>query len=62
MKFNYTSWKRMFNHKDQKVIDEFKEYIEKLYLDFINEEIIDEYILATNKSSHEKEILKKRFL
>ena len=51
-----------FNYKDQKVIDEFKEYIEKLYLDFINEEIIDEYILATYKSNQEKEILKKRFL
>lgn len=51
-----------FNYKDQKVIEDFKEYIEKLYLDFINEEIIDEYILATYKSNQEKEILKKRFL
>lgn len=52
----------MFNYKEQKVIVEFKEYVEKVYLDFINEEMIDEYILATHKSNQEKEILKKRFL
>lgn len=52
----------MFNYKDQKVIEDFKEYVEKLYLDFINEEMIDEYILVTHKSNQEKEILKKRFL
>lgn len=52
----------MFNYKEQKVILEFKEYVERLYLDFINEEMIDEYILATYKSNQEKEILKKRFL
>ena len=40
----------MFNYKDQKVIEDFKEYVERLYLDFINEEMIDEYILATHKS------------
>lgn len=62
MIFNYTSWKRVFSYKDQKVIDEFKEYVERLYLDFINEEIIDEYIMATNKSNQEKEILMRRFL
>jgi len=62
MMFNYTGWKRVFNDKDQKVIEDFKEYVEKLYLDFINEEMIDEYILATHKSNQEKEILKKRFL
>lgn len=52
----------MFNYKEQKVIVEFKEYVEKVYFDFINEEMIDEYILATHKSNQEKEILKKRFL
>ena len=62
MMFNYTGWKRVFNDKDQKVIEDFKEYVEKLYLDFINEEMIDEYIMATHKSNQEKEILKKRFL
>lgn len=48
--------------KEQKVILDFKEYVERLYLDFINEEMIDEYIMATNKSNQEKEILMRRFL
>ena len=48
--------------KEQKVISDFKEYVERLYLDFINEEMIDEYIMATNKSYQEKEILMRRFL
>ena len=52
----------MFNYKDQKVIEDFKEYVEKVYLDFINEEMIDEYILATHKTDKEKQILIKRFL
>ena len=52
----------MFNYKEQRVIDEFKEYVERLYLDFINEEMIDEYILIAHKSKQEKEILIKRFL
>ena len=51
-----------FNYKDQKVIDDFKRYVESFYLDFINEEMIDEYILVTNKTYKEKEILIKRFL
>lgn len=51
-----------FNYKDQKVIDEFKRYVESFYLDFINEAMIEEYILITHKTEAEKEILKKRFL
>jgi len=62
MIFNYTSGKRVFNYKDQKVIDDFKRYVESFYLDCINEEMIDEYILVTHKTDKEKEILKKRFL
>lgn len=54
--------KKETNYYKQKTISDFKEYVEKLYLDFINEEMIDEYILATNKSNQEKEILVKRFL
>lgn len=53
---------RNTNFKSQKVIDDFKRYVESFYLDFINEEIIDEYILVTNKSDTEKQILIKRFL
>ena len=51
-----------FNYKDQKVIDDFKRYVESFYLDFINEAMIDEYILVTHKSDKEKQILIKRFL
>lgn len=54
--------KRETNYYKQKTISDFKEYVEKLYLDFINEEMIDEYIMATNKSNQEKEILMRRFL
>lgn len=54
--------KKETNYYKQKTISDFKEYVEKLYLDFINEEMIDEYILVTNKSNQEKEILVKRFL
>lgn len=50
------------NYYKQKTISDFKEYVERLYLDFINEEMIDEYILVTHKSNQEKEILVKRFL
>lgn len=54
--------KRESKYYNQKVIADFKEYVERLYLDFINEEMIDEYIMATNKSNQEKEILMRRFL
>ena len=54
--------KKESNYYKQKTISDFKEYVERLYLDFINEEMIDEYILATNKSNQEKEILMRRFL
>ena len=54
--------KKETNYYKQKTISDFKEYVERLYLDFINEEMIDEYILATNKSNQEKEILMRRFL
>lgn len=54
--------KKETNYYKQKTISDFKEYVERLYLDFINEEMIDEYILATHKSNQEKEILVKRFL
>lgn len=54
--------KRETNYYKQKTISDFKEYVERLYLDFINEEMIDEYIMATNKSNQEKEILMRRFL
>ena len=53
---------RKTDFKKQKVIDDFKKYIEYFYLDFINESIIDEYILNTHKTEAEKEILIKRFL
>ena len=53
---------RKTDFKSQKVIDDFKRYVESFYLDFINEEIIDEYILCTNKTETEKQILIKRFL
>ena len=53
---------RKTDFKSQKVIDDFKRYIESFYLDFINEAMIEEYILVTHKSEQEKEILKKRFL
>lgn len=51
-----------FNYKDQKVIDDFKRYVESFYLYFINEAMIEEYILVTHKTEAEKEILIKRFL
>lgn len=54
--------KKETKYYNQKVISDFKEYVERLYLDFINEEMIDEYIMATNKSNQEKEILMRRFL
>lgn len=54
--------KKETKYYNQKVIADFKEYVERLYLDFINEEMIDEYIMATNKSNQEKEILMRRFL
>ena len=54
--------KKATKYYNQKVIADFKEYVERLYLDFINEEMIDEYIMATNKSNQEKEILMRRFL
>ena len=53
---------RKTDFKTQKVIDDFKRYVESFYLDFINETMIEEYILVTHKSEQEKEILKKRFL
>ena len=53
---------RKTDFKSQKVIDDFKRYVESFYLDFINEEMIDEYILVTNKTDTEKQILIKRFL
>lgn len=54
--------KKESKYYNQKVIADFKEYVERLYLDFINEEMIDEYILVTDKSNQEKEILMRRFL
>ena len=48
--------------KEYKIISEFKEYVEKIYLDFINEEMIDEYIQNKHGSEEEKEILMRRFL
>ena len=53
---------RSTDFKSQKVIDDFKRYVESFYLDFINEEMIDEYILVTRKTDKEKQILIKRFL
>ena len=53
---------RKTDFKTQKVIDDFKRYVESFYLDFINEEMIEEYIFVMHKSNQEKEILKKRFL
>lgn len=53
---------RKTDFKSQKVIDDFKRYVERFYLDFINEEMIDEYILVTHKTDKEKQILLKRFL
>ena len=53
---------RKTDFKSQKVIDDFKRYVESFYLDFINEAMIEEYILVTHKTEAEKEILKKRFL
>lgn len=53
---------RKTDFKSQKVIDDFKRYVESFYLDFINESMIDEYILVTHKSDKEKQILIKRFL
>ena len=53
---------RKTDFKSQKVIDDFKRYVERFYLDFINEAMIDEYILVTHKSDKEKQILIKRFL
>ena len=53
---------RKTDFKSQKVIDDFKRYVERFYLDFINEAMIDEYILVTHKSDKEKQILLKRFL
>ena len=41
--------KKETNYYKQKTISDFKEYVERLYLDFINEEMIDEYIMATKK-------------
>ena len=53
---------RKTDFKSQKVIDDFKCYVERFYLDFINEEMIEEYILVTHKTDMEKQILLKRFL
>lgn len=48
--------------KEYKIISDFKEYVERIYLDFINEEMINEYIQNKHGSEEEKEILMRRFL
>ena len=53
---------KIFKPKTHQNIEEIKGYTIKYGNIVENEEIIDEYILATYKSNQEKEILKKRFL
>lgn len=47
---------------DNKIIRDFKNYIEEWYMDFINQEIIEVYALYKGLSSEEIEILERRFL
>lgn len=52
----------MIDFKKQKVIDDFKYYIETFYYDIIDKNIIDDYIILTHKTEEEREILERRFL
>ena len=52
----------MIDFKKQKIIDEFKRYIEVVYADIIDQSIIDDYCIMTHKTEEEKEILERRFL
>ena len=47
--------------KRQKIINDFKRYIEVFYIDIVNNEMIEEYCNEFNKSEEVKEILKRRF-
>lgn len=47
--------------KKQKIINDFKRYIEIFYIDIIDNEMIEEYCKEFNKSEEVKEILKRRF-
>ena len=47
---------------DEKIIKDFKNYIEAWYMDFINQEVIEVYALTKGLSTEEIEILERRFL
>ena len=51
-----------FNDKELKIINEFRNYIEDFYIDFINHEIIEIYSLQKGLSPEETEVLERRFL
>ena len=52
----------MVDFKKQKIIDDFKTYIEIYYADIIDQNIIDDYCIMTHRTQEEKEILERRFL
>lgn len=51
-----------FNPKEQKIIDQFKRYIEIEYMDYINEETISIYCELFQITEEGKEVLRRRFI
>lgn len=47
---------------DEKIIKDFKKYIELSYIDYINKEVIKDYAYKKGLSEKEYKVLERRFL
>ena len=53
---------KRIDNREQKIIQEFRRYMEDFYIDFINHEVIEVYSLQKGLSEEETEVLERRFL